>query len=459
MKYMSLVSRIRERLNFQDTSPKTKIQPEHNYYPKNERQHTDFKLDRIQLGNIVASEPMIRKGIWKENKDIFGEGWQVQHKEQDMTVDETDLELINVFDKKANTKYKLEQAGISANIYGDGFLELIFEEPDGTPINTPVPPDMPPVDLSVFKAEYISKTKPVKGVEYYVYKDKQEKLIHPDRIIHIVKKRLPGHLFGISDVFTCGRVLTSMMNADIYFGEFIEWAGKGVFNVTLKGVTESELADAQQKIKRSNVQLHDENATWEVLNPVTMSPAEYYDYFFIKVAATLDMPQHILTGVQPGQLTGSEIGLADYYKNITNIQELVFTPILEKIYTLLLQGNGRSFEDYEIRWNPIYVDEQSEANILLSRTNAAAMAHDRFIIDDDEYRMIMKEGIQDLAGTSTLKEDVDIEQPETPVEDILPEEKIKTDAEQLRIMREKRIGELELILQEKRVKDAKTKTI
>ena len=449
---MSLVSILREKLNFQDTSTKTKIKPEHNYYPKNEAQYTDFKLDRAELGAIVMSEPMIRKGIWKENKDIFGEGWTIQHKKQEMAVDENDLELIDVFDKKANMKYKLEQAGISANIYGDGFLELIFEEPDDTPINTPVPEGIPFMDINVLKAEYINKTKIVKDVNYYVYKDKQEQLIHPSRIVHIAKKRLPGHLFGISDVFTCGRVLKSMMNADIYFGEFIEWAGKGVFNVTLKGATQTELEEAQKKIKRTNVQLHDENAEWDVLNPVTMSPKEYYDYFFIKIAATLDMPQHILTGVQPGQLTGSEIGLADYYKNITNLQELVFTPVLEKIYTLLLQGNGRSFDDYKIAWNPIYIDESSEAQILQMRTAAASQAIDHFVIDENEYRMIMREGIQNLTGETTIPIQKPVIQPSIEKK---PDTRISSEEERLRIEREKRIGELELLLQDKRVANAK----
>ena len=449
---MGVIDSIRKRFNFQDTSKDTKLEQPHYYYPRGETQRADYTLPRKDLGTLVMREPMIRKGIWKENKDIFGEGWTVQNHDPDIDMDDNDLDLIESFDKKAGTKYKLEQAGISANIYGDGFIELIFEEPEETTIDMPIPLT-PPKDLNVLKAEYIYETEELDDIKYYIFKETQKQYMHPDRILHIVKKRLPGHLFGISDVFTCARVLQSCMNADISFGEFIDWAGKGVFTLKLNGASQTELDEAEQKVKRQNVQIFNEDAEWGVLNPTTMSPKEYYDYFFIKIAATLDMPQHILTGVQPGQLTGSEIGLADYYKNIINLQELIFTPILERIYKLVLEGNGRSFDDYKIVWNPIYIDENSEAQILLARSQAGALLHDRFVINDGELRQIAREGIQNLSGEQVLSVEKPAIEPVTP-EDIIPTD-VKSEEEQLSRAREKRLNELEMILQDKRIEEAK----
>jgi len=451
-----LIKAGKELLSYQDTSPQTKLEQTRHYYPNGESTTQIQGVTRSDLGLLVVGEPMMRKGIWKENKDIFGEGWTIEHKDPDLEVDDDDLDLIKEFDKEAQTKYKMEQTGISANIYGDGFLELIFEEPK-TVTSAQDIPTYAPVDLNVLKAEYIATTEERKGIEYYIYKETKKQYIHPNRICHVVKKRLPGQLFGISDVYTASRVMRSMMNADTYFGEAIEWASKGVFDLMLTGASQTELDKAEKNVKRRNVLIHDENATWTVHDIQTMSPKEYYDYFFIKIAATLDMPQHILTGVQPGQLTGSEIGLSDYYKNIINLQELIFTPVLERIYKLLLEGNGRSFEDYEIIWNPIYIDENAEAQILLARTNAASQALDRFVIDANEYRQIMKEGISNLAGESVLG--VDIQpgppMPEQPIEKTIPDE--TPVQEQLRIAREKRLGELEVLLQEKRLKDASKK--
>jgi len=457
---MSISTRIKTLFNLQDTSPLTKLEKEHHYYPHGESSHEKTELPRAALGSIVTKEPMIRKGIWKENKDIFGEGWEIRCINPEQEPDDNDLDIIKNFDRKANTKYKMEQAGISANIYGDGFIEYIFEEPEDVKLSDDIPMSSP-VDLNILKAEYIASCEKDErkkdNTEYYVFKKNKKQYIHPNRVYHLVKKRLPGHLFGISDVETCSRILQSMMNADVYFGEFIEWAGKGVFDVTLDGVNETQLNEAAKKLKRNNLQIHDETAHWQVLNPAIMSPKEFYDYFFIKVAATLDMPQHILTGVQPGQLTGSEIGLADYYKNIINLQELVFAPALTKIYSLVLKGQGRSFENYKIEWNPIYIDEQSEAQILQARTNSAVMALDRFIITNEEARTIMKEGIQNLEGNIVLNNDEQNKDVDIPSEETITETKSNTiisDVLSLKALREKRLGELELELQEKRLKDA-----
>jgi len=436
-----------------------KVEKKKWYFGENE--HADAgSLSRSDLGRIATLEPMIRKGIWKENKDIFGEGWTVEHKDKDLEVDEDDQELIDEFNKNSQLKYKLEQTGISCNIYGDGFLEKNYDElPDNTKEDDT--PQTPLRNITVINAEYIEKTKHIGDTEYYVYKTSKKKgseeYIHPNRLYHIVKKRLPGYLFGISDIYTCNRILRSKMNADTYFGEFIEWAGKGVFDVTLTGANTTDLKEAEKTVKRRNVQIHDENITWQVHNPVAMQPKDYYDYFFINIAATLDMPQHILTGVQPGQLTGSEIGLADYYKNIINLQELVFTPVIEDIYNQVLRENGSSFEDYEIVWNPIYIDETSEANILKMRSEAASMAIDRFVITEDEYRMILKEGIQNLKGNIVLDGDAP-EKPlmPLPVEQPLPADKTPLmDKEQkLRWERERLLGLLEINKQDERLKES-----
>jgi len=467
--------RAKQRYNLAEPSKPAK---KSFYFGMADEQAQNKGISRETLGDVMIQEPMIRKAIWKENKDIFSDGWEVIHKDEGMEIDENDQILIEDFNKKTSIKSKLELGGVSANTYGDGFIEIVFEE-----LNANIEDDIPtsaPVDLNVLDASYICNTKRKSGsddTEYYIYKTQplkgksSETYMHPDRIIHIVKKRLPGKLFGISDVFTCSKILTSKMNADVYFGEFIEWAGSGVFDATLNGASDTDLKEAEKKLKtRKKINLHDENTTWQVLNPAVFSPKEYYDYFFINIAASMDMPQHILTGVQPGQLTGSEIGLTDYYKNITNLQRNVFTPILERIYTLLLEANGRSFEDYEIAWNPIYIDETSEAQILLARAQAGKLLMDSYAINEDEYRAIVKDGIQELSGESVLEGNVEVrpepapiiqpfspKQVEVPVETQRFYANLLTTEEKMKIEKEKLLGKIELELQDKRIQEAKEK--
>jgi hypothetical protein len=466
---------VKKMFNLQES----KIDNNHRFYFGIADETSDSGgISRQTLGDTMILEPMIRKAIWKENKDIIGNGWNIKHRNIGEEIDEDDETLIDNFNHDTNLKYKLMLGGISANTYGDGFLEIIYDEPETLTISDEPIKGSIPVDLNVLQAEYIDKVERINKddpLEYYIYKAKKSGkkiFMHPDRIIHIVKKRLPGHLFGISDIYTCHRILESKMNADKYFGEFIEWAGKGVFDLTLTGANTTDLKEAELKLqKRKQINTHDENAEWKVLNPTVMSPKEYYDYFFINIAASMDMPQHILTGVQPGQLTGSEIGLADYYNNITNLQELIFTPILERLYIQLLKAYGRSFNDYMIEWNPIYIDETSEALIFKTRAEGGKYLFDSFAIDEDEYRMIAREGIQKLSGESVLEgETPDREKPSIPIKkDEIPvqvqqfyidllttEEKLALEQKKIRqYEHEKELGLQEIKEQEQRIKAAK----
>jgi len=250
------------------------------------------------------------------------------------------------------------------------------------------------------------------------------------------------------------------MNADKYYGEFIQWAGKGLYDVEIKGVdqtTINEYIARIEKSKNTNLQAHDENVKWQVHNPVIFNPKEFNDYFYINIAALADLPQHILTGVQPGQLTGSEIGLADYYKNIMNIQTTIYSVLLEDIYNLVLKPQGYSFEGYRIKWNPIYVDEMSEATILKTRSEAGSYLIDRGAIDEDEYRMIAREGIQNLSGESILAGQKEISKSEEPIIPSKPEPPLMTKDQLIDYEMERLRGKIEAEQQEKRLSEAKKK--
>ena len=109
------------------------------------------------------------------------------------------------------------------------------------------------------------------------------------------------------------------------------------------------------------------------------------------------MPTHILTGIQIGKVTGAEIGTGDYVKDLKDDQELDYNPLLEHLYSMLLKAHGRSWNNYEIIWNPIYIDELSEADILEKRVRAAEMALNGIrgaggLIDMEEARRIFNNG-------------------------------------------------------------------
>jgi len=449
-----------------DKKPVSKIPQQQRYYGGVEEKAYSGTLTREQLANVVTSESLLMKGIWKENRDIFKDTWTIIHKDKEKQVDDNDLDIINNFKKKTKWDYKNKQAGISANIYGDGFLEIIWEEPEGTGIDS-LAPNQSPVDLEIKSAEYIDHTEKKKGdeTEYYIYKEPriQKTYIHPSRLQHIVKKVIPGKKFGISNVFTIRKIAQSVLTADEQYGEMIEWVSTGVFDLLLKGANNDDLKNAETKItKRRKINVHDENAEWSVLNPTIFDPKNFNDYFLLKTSAAVDMAQYILSGVQPGQLTGSDMGFSDYLNHIQSLRYDVFIPHINQICTLLLEGQGRSFEDYEVDWQMSYIDETIEASILKMRSEAGSLAYDRGVIDEDEYRNMLKNGISDFKGESILDKALPVnprvlkpimEQPSV-VENPVLTANYMTTAERVLFEIEKLKGKQEVMLEAQRLKEA-----
>jgi len=145
------------------------------------------------------------------------------------------------------------------------------------------------------------------------------------------------------------------------------------------------------------------------------------------------MPTHILTGIQVGKVTGAEVGTGDYVKDCRDDQELDYSPLLTRLYSMLLKGKGRSFSKYEIVWNPIYIDEMSEADILLKRVQAADLAYNGArgaggFIEDSEARRIFNEGQIELEVDKKIKKK-EMAQPSQPLapKQTKPEDTTKSD--------------------------------
>jgi len=111
----------------------------------------------------------------------------------------------------------------------------------------------------------------------------------------------------------------------------------------------------------------------------------------LNIAAAIIMPTHLLTGIQVGRVTGAEIGFADYYRDVKDIQELEDTPLIETLYKSILENSGRVWK-YSLKWNQIYVDELAEAEIMEKRVNAAEKAFNGGFVDQKEARIMFNKG-------------------------------------------------------------------
>ena len=88
--------------------------------------------------------------------------------------------------------------------------------------------------------------------------------------------------------------------------------------------------------------VHNEDVEISIHNPTAINPKPFYDFILLNISAVLNMPTHILTGIQTGRVTGSEIGFGDYYRDIHDLQELIFTPLIEDLYRRILEARPRA---------------------------------------------------------------------------------------------------------------------
>jgi len=434
-----------------------------------------FHVDTIQpelLRKIVLREPLTLKAVMKKNKDTIRNWFIIKAKNQKDKVPKKALKLIDDFNYRTKLPYKLYTAGVCANIYGTGFLERTFIESNSNKLDSPVKKGSKPLGLIPINSENIVEMKehPSKkdGVLYYVYKkglgDKD--YIHPDRVISIAIDKLPHSPFGISKVDVLLNVLKSKMNADVSSGEILNWFGHGILDMTVNNMNPEQEKEMVKLFKKHpSYYIHDEDYNLDVKNPTRIDPSPFYDYFYTNIAAAFEMPTHILTGQHPGDVTGTEVGVSAYYDDISNIQSVIFTPILEKIYSNLLESNGFKW-NYVVDWNPIFVDELSEANILKNRTYSSTANFSAGIIDLSEARTVLNEGVVDLDVSKKIEkpESEPVVKPTIKPNDEPQEPKKPTaknilihplnDVQRKMINEMRRLGERELVEQEKRLKEA-----
>jgi len=422
-------------------------------------QSVDLKL----LRKIVMREPLLRKAIFKKNRDTV-KNWFAIKDDEGNKAPEDILDIIHAFDKKVLFPRLLFEAGTCANIYGTGFIEKQYKEPDKTEAKVDATGKRL-IDLEIVNPEFILKTEKENKVVYPVYRSGgEEKLIHPSRLEILRIDKLPYSYFGISTVALLWNILKSKMTADKSSGEFVDWAGKGMYDITIADMDDPQEKKANEELKKHpDYLIHDQDYTLEVKNPTQIDPQPFYDYFYVNIAAALEMPKHMLTGAEMGNVTGTEVGVSAYYSDIENIQKLILTPIIENIYTELLDTHNKKWK-YTVDWNSIFVDELAEAKILQTRAYSAVQAKNAGIVDISEARKMLNEGVVDLDIDKILDVEPDGAEPSDP--NIEPQPAIKPQHTQAlsqkaidMIQRWKDAGMREVEEQEKRLREANKKKV
>lgn len=382
-----------------------------------------FKLDSKMCRLVALSSPLFCKGVWKKTMDTFRAGFNV--------VDDRGNKLrapervwIDAFNKRNNIdKFQFDMK-VSNHIYGFAPVYIRFTEEIQKGRNldhSRAPPaNAEPFKLyllnpeNVKKFDYKNRYWKRKGIKHLVYEKEMGKeiYIHPDRIDMTAEKQLPFSMFGISDVVMLRHILSSNADIDIASGKILKWFSYGVREWKKSGADKDDRKRMREiLLKHPDVITSDkDDFEFKIHTPEAIDPQPFYDHITMSIAGVLVMPTHILTGVRVGRVTGAEAGYSDYYRDINDAQRLVYAPFLRRMYQRIYDShstpNKKYIFDANIEWNPTYVNEMAEAELLDKRAEAVerllGKQHEP-VISIEEARDILKRGA--IEFKQQMKED------------------------------------------------------
>jgi hypothetical protein len=385
--------------------------------PPQHQSAKETELSQERRYELATQSALFMKGSIKKNSDTF-RAWFSVKQDNNVKVPKEDLDYIRAFERRSQLKKKFKTAGICSDIWGDGFLLIKVYEPDNVGedrLKRPLPEKALPLDVIVLNPECIYEMYYPDGKDgqvYYHYsnpKKDEDFPIHPDRLLHIKTIDLPHSPFGLSKVDILRNILISNADIDIATGEILKWFSHGTQVLTKQGMQKKERDKALALLKQHpNYFAFSEKYKLEVTNPAAINPTPFYDHITEAISAALIIPRQVLIGIEIGRVTGAEIGYADYYRDIRDNQDLVYTPLIQRLYDLLLAAYDRDFSKYDVSWNTIYIDEMAEADLLGKRVAAAVNAKSGGVVSTEEARKMMNEGHIELDP----EDEPEIEQPQ-----------------------------------------------
>jgi len=367
------------------------------------------KLNSELCRKMALTSPLFCKGVWKKSMDTFRAGVFI-NKEGNEPKGMQKV-WIDSFNKRNNIYSLLKSMKICNHIYGFAPVYIRYaEEISSNEIkhDSPVEDAYEPFKIylldpeKVKKFEYKNKYWKNRGVHHllYITSSGKEVYIHPDRFRLVSEKKLPFSMFGISDVAILRHIIDSNADIDVAMGKILKWFGYGKIEWRKVGADKDD-KQWMKKVMENHPDVITSDMDYElkVHNPEAIDPKPFYDYITMCIAAVLIMPTHILTGVRVGRVTGAEAGYSDYHKDISDVQALVYTPFLTELYQMIFTANStgknKYIFDYTLEWNPTYVNEMAEAELMIKRADVVEKLLGKNhgpIIELDEAREIMKRG-------------------------------------------------------------------
>ena len=382
----------------------------------------DVQLSPQKRCELANQSPIFMKGIRKKTMDSVRAWHQIETTNGSAPI-KADEDALNAFMKRSQYKKKFAQGVKDAHIYGDGFILIHFDYLDNNRSLEDAPAEgSEPINAEVLNPEKITAVKYIndenmkRDIYHFVYSDgMSDKLIHPDRIQHIKITEDTKSKLGVSAVDILRNTIKSKKNVDIAVGRILSWFSHGLLDIKANDIDDDEIKELKAVAKtHPSSWVHDvDDFEIDVIQPQAIDPEHFMNFIVLNIASVLVMPVHVLTGIQVGKVTGAEIGFADYYRDIKDMQELIYTPLIEDLYRRIIEARGRVWK-YNLTWNTVYVDELGEANIMEKRMGFVVQGIQAGVIDIEEGRRMLNEGLIELDLTKKPR------QPRPPMKPDMP---------------------------------------
>lgn len=376
------------------------------------------KLSVEELELAYRSSGVIFKGINKKARDAIRKGFWIEPDVEDRE----DAEELNAqareWMRRVAYKPKAIEALREMFVFSQGFLELGYADKapsDSEPAKSAVP-------LAVYNVPYnaILPVKDEAGVVafYLTGQDVRNlpdsvveaskkgvlpsgvKRVHPKRIQHFEVNSILGKPISVIEAAYVN--LLAKLAGDLSAGDILEWYSKGFFTVNVEYGTPEELAEIRKlldaaKRARQNHFVGTERSKFDIKSPANPNITQFYDNFYLEIAAALEMPSMVLLGVQKGTVTGSGTDLVEYYDEVHAFQSLLLeAPFLEMMRRVLKR------DDISLDFVQLYVDKQTEADVAFKRAQAATQLYGARVLTRAEAVRFMRDG--DLPNPDDLED-------------------------------------------------------
>lgn len=393
-------------------------------YDAANRKYSSDNFTPEKRRRLAHAAPIYMKGIKKKSSDTFRAGIELERPFTRVKAADFDLKLIAAFNRHSKIWSKLRIADRCSHIYGDGLILIKYlndnkNGKNGSPdLTVPPPNGAKPFDLDLLDPEIVYEMGWYENdrrfnwkklnVQHFHMKVKSgdDRYIHPDRVLCASRNVLPFQKLGTSDVDILADILNSYADINIATGEILKWFSHGIINVVKEGMGDDERKKLLKELaKHNNIYANDKRYEMEIITGESIDPRAFYDFILQNIAGVIGMPTHMLTGVVVGRSSGAETGYADYYRDVRDDQDLMYTPLLNKLYGQLLKAWNREFT-YDIIWNQIYIDETAEGGIDKLRAESVQILKNSGVIDNKEARHKMNKGFIELDVNKVIKQPV-----------------------------------------------------